>query len=151
MTELKKKNWKSKRKGCIALAGYNNAYTTFLQGSLAFWQHCHTTNLHMIFLFSNINQLTALLSKAVPNHLGHAERRIFMFENAVFLLLIMDWCQSDCFLHHQWLQFVLVQFKEDTMDLKRVRRSYHSQIEETSVGWQVHMLDMLYTRSANRT
>lgn len=29
--------------------------------------------------------------------------------------------------------------------------SYHSQIEKTGVGWQVHMLDVLYTRSANRT
>lgn len=67
------------------------------------------------------------------------------------LLLIMDWCQSDCFLHNQWLRFILVQFKEDMTGLKYIRRSYHSQIEKTSVGWQVHVLDMLYTRSANRT
>ena len=47
--------------------------------------------------------------------------------------------------------FILVQFKEYMMGSKCIRRSYHSQIEKTGVGWQVHMLDMLYTRSANRT
>lgn len=95
--------------------------------------------------------VTLLLSQDVPNHFGHAERRIFMLKNAVFLLLIVDRCQSDCLFHNQWLHFILVQFKEYMMGLKCVRRSYHSQIEQTGVGWQVHMLDMLYTRSANRT
>lgn len=68
-----------------------------------------------------------------------------------FLLLIVDRCQSDCLLHNQWLHFLLVQFEEYMMGFKCVCRSYHSQIEKTGVGWQVHMLDMLYTRSANRT
>lgn len=97
--------------------------------------------------------ITLLLSEDVPNHFGHAEQSNIYVKNVSFFfcLLIVDRCQSDCLFHNQWLHFVLVQFEEYTMHLKCVRRSYHSQIEKTGVGWQVHVLDMLYTRSANRT
>lgn len=102
--------------------------------------------------FKEHESITLLLSEDVPNHFGHAEQRIFMLKTQYFfLLLIVDRCQSDCLLHNQWLHFLLVQFEEYMMHLKCVRRSYHSQIEKTGVGWQVHVLDMLYTRSANRT
>lgn len=40
-----------------------------------------------------------------------------MFKNAVFLLLIVDRCQSDRLLHNQWLHFILVQFKKYMMGL----------------------------------
>lgn len=54
--------------------------------------------------FKEHESITLLLSENVPNHLGHAEQRIFMLKNAVFffLLLIVDRCQSDCLLHNQW-------------------------------------------------
>lgn len=73
-----------------------------------------------------------------------------MFNNSVFLLLIVDRCQSGCLLHNQWLRFIVVQFKKYMISLSCTCRSDHSQIEKTGVGRQVHMLDMLYTRSANR-
>lgn len=102
--------------------------------------------------FKEHESITLLLSEDVPNHFGHAEQRIFMLKmQYLFLLLIVDRCQRDCLRHNQWLHFLLVQFEEYMMHLKCVCRSYHSQIEKTGVGWQVHVLDMLYTRSANRT
>lgn len=40
--------------------------------------------------FKEHESITLLLSEDVPNHLGHAEQRIFMLKNAVYLLFASD-------------------------------------------------------------
>lgn len=100
---------------------------------------------------SKMNQLHFWSQKMSQTILDMLNKEYLCQKMQGFLLLIVDRCQSDCLLHNQWLHFLLVQFEEYMMRLKCVRRSYHSQIEKTGVGWQVHMLDMLHTRSANRT
>lgn len=141
--------WDAKGKAALISLGIL-VYTAFLQGHLALWQRRHAAHSGIALLLSNMDQLHFCSQKLSQTILDMLKEE-YLSKKAVFLLLIVGKCQSDCLLPNQWLHFVLVQFHEYSMGLRWIHRSYHSQIEKTGVGWQVHMLDMLYTRSANRT